>query len=95
MKGISIYSGGMRTLSRVIQGWDKSSLGLLTGNAEIYHLAHVWIAALIGRGYKVQVIDCAIRFNVYRMIDEANLLGVEVRVVLERAELMVSFQRWI
>lgn len=79
------------TLSGVIQSWDKSSFGLLTGNAEIYHLAHVWIAALIGRGYKVQVIDCAIRFNVYRMIDEANLLGVDLQDFLDTGVVRRAF----
>ena len=63
MKGVSIYRADRLALGKVIRTWDMSSLGVLTGNAEIYRLAHSWIANLIGIGYRVHVIDCAIRFN--------------------------------
>ncbi|MBK8394476.1 MAG: hypothetical protein IPL26_04415 [Leptospiraceae bacterium] len=79
------------TLSGVIQSWDKSSFGLLTGNAEIYHLAHVWIAVLIARGFRVHVIDCAIRFNVYRVIEEANSQGVELQSFLDTGVVRRAF----
>lgn len=91
MKGISMYKRDLQDLGRVILSWDRCSLGVLTGNAEIYHLAHVWIAVLIGRGYKVQVIDCAIRFNVYRMIDEANLLGLDLQDFLDTGVVRRAF----
>ncbi len=82
MKCISTYKADRRALARVIEAWDRSSLGVLTGNAEIYRLAHAWIANLVGSGFRVHVIDCAIRFNVYRMIEEANLLGADVHEFL-------------
>jgi hypothetical protein len=79
---VSTYKADKQALAKVIQGWDRSSLGVLTGNAEIYRLAHMWIAILISSGYRVHVIDCAIRFNVYRMIECTNLLGVDAQEFL-------------
>jgi hypothetical protein len=69
-------------LGKIIQTWDRSGIALLTGNAKIYHLAHIWIAVLIAKGYRVHVIDCAVRFNVYRMIDSARALNLDVQEFL-------------
>lgn len=76
--GVYTYKTDLRSIGTSIQTWDIASLGVLTGNAEIFHLAHNWIAALIIKGYRVHVIDCAIRFNVYRVIDEANFYGIDL-----------------
>ena len=91
MKGISVYRADKLALGKVIRTWDMSSLGVLTGNAEIYRLAHSWIAHLIGMGYRVHVIDCAIRFNVYRMMEEVSLLGGDVQLFLDTGSVQRAF----
>ncbi|HNK55884.1 MAG TPA: hypothetical protein PLL86_06665 [Leptospiraceae bacterium] len=76
------YKADLRSIGTSIETWDTASLGVLTGNAEIFHLAHSWISILIAKGYRVHVIDCAIRFNVYRVIDEANFYGLDLHEFL-------------
>ena len=82
----TIYKAKREDLPRLIQYWDKDGLAILTGNAPTFHLAHSWIALLLTAGFKVHVIDCAIRFNVYRLINEANTLNVDLH------ELLVKFK---
>jgi len=91
MNGILTYRADERALARVIQNWDKSSLGVLTGNAEIYRLAHIWITRLIESGFIVHVIDCAIRFNVYRVINETNTTDIDLHQFLERGIVRRAF----
>lgn len=86
-----VYKARKEDLPKLVQYWDKDGLAVLTGSARIFHLAHSWIALLIGTGFKVHVIDCAIRFNVYRLIDEGNKLSLDVHELLMSGKVQRAF----
>ena len=87
----TIYKAKREDLPRLIQYWDKNGLAILTGNAPTFQLAHSWIALLLSAGFKVHVIDCAIRFNVYRLINEANTLNVDLHELLTTGKIQRAF----
>jgi len=86
-----VYKARREDLSRLIQYWTRDGLGVLTGTAPIFHLAHSWIALFLATNYQVHVIDCAIRFNVYRLIDEGNKLSFDIHELLMIGKVQRAF----
>ncbi|MBP9886314.1 MAG: hypothetical protein KBF93_08445 [Leptospiraceae bacterium] len=91
MSDTPVYKAKREDLSRLAQYWTRDGLGVLTGTASIFPLAHSWIALFLATNYQVHVIDCAIRFNVYRLIEEGNLLSLDIHKLLMTGKVQRAF----
>lgn len=53
------------------KSWPPEGVALLSGESFPTDVSHLWIADLALRDIPVLVIDCAIRLDVFRLVDEA------------------------
>lgn len=86
-----LYKAKREDLSRLAQYWTRDGLGILTGTASIFPLVHSWIALFLATNYQVHVVDCAIRFNVYRLIEEGNKLSLDIHKLLMTGKVQRAF----
>lgn len=64
------------------KSWPPEGVALLSGESFPTDVSHLWIADLALRNIPVLVIDCAIRLDVFRLVDEALRRDVNPDVLL-------------
>lgn len=64
------------------KSWPPEGVALLSGESFPTDVSHLWIADLALRNVPVLVIDCAIRLDVFRLVDEALRRDVNPDVLL-------------
>jgi len=64
------------------KSWPPEGVALLSGESFPTDVSHLWIADLALRDMPVLVIDCAIRLDVFRLVDEALRRDVNPDVLL-------------
>lgn len=75
----------------LIDNWDRSDFGVLTGESGAFTLAHKWISHLLIQDNRVHIIDCAIRFDVFKIIDEATLFEFNADEILDKGSIQRAF----
>jgi hypothetical protein len=71
--------GALAALNR----WSGEGIALLRGDsAPLGEVSHRWMAHLAMRGRRIFVVDCAIRLNLFRLVDEAVLHDVNPDALL-------------
>lgn len=66
-------------------------LKLLFGSSETFYLAHTWISELSFQGFRVHILDCAIRFNAFLLAEEAFRRGASAEYILSKVTIQRAF----
>ncbi|TGL65795.1 hypothetical protein [Leptospira sarikeiensis] len=83
--------GFQEQLYKPILSWNRENIGLLTGREGIYKLALGWEYAFAVSGFQVFNLDCAIRFDVFRITEETRKHGISPEEILERILVQRAF----
>lgn len=70
--------------------WNRKGLLLLRGK-EGFGISHLLCAELLRRGYGIFIIDCAIRFNLFRIADFFEEIGEDPEFFLHRIIVQRAF----
>ncbi|HMV77534.1 MAG TPA: hypothetical protein PL048_05935 [Leptospiraceae bacterium] len=73
-----------------VYSWDRKGLLFLKGK-EGFGIAHILCAELLRRGTGIFIIDCAIRFNVFRVADFFEEIGEDPEFYLHRIIVQRAF----
>ena len=78
-------------LHRLLQSWDRQGLALLSGSGNIYQLGLVWQVQLRLMGLRVHNVDCAMRFDVFPISEEARRWLVAPEEILDSITIQRAF----
>lgn len=79
---LSVPAGARGTLN-ALSRWSGEGIALVQGDsAALGEVSHLWMAHLAMQGRRVFVVDCAIRFDVFRLADEAMRCDVNPETLL-------------
>ena len=79
------------TVKDVVLSWPARSVGVLTGDSRVFHLAHSWMIRHFLANKRVRIIDCAIRFNSNYLVDELLRLDEPVDAALMSIDIRRAF----
>lgn len=71
-----------RSLSSVVDSWPMKGVALLSGGRFPMEVSHLWITEFSLRQIPVLVVDCAIRLDLFRLVDEALRRDVNPDTIL-------------
>lgn len=78
-------------LHHLLQSWNRQGLALLTGSGGIYQLGLVWQVQLRMLGLRVHNVDCAMRFDVFPIVEEARRWMISPEEILDSITIQRAF----